>query len=47
MTGRGRREASERRSGIREVAGDGATGHSVKAFPFGEIGNAWERKPSG
>ena len=33
--------------GRREAAGDGATGRSVKAFQFGKIGSAEERKPSG
>ena len=33
--------------GGQEVAGDGATGRSVKAFQFGNIGNAYKRKPSG
>ena len=32
--------------GRREAAGDGATSHPVKAFQFGDIGNAYERKPS-
>ena len=32
--------------GGREAAGDGATGRSTKAFQFGEIGSAKERKPS-
>ena len=32
--------------GGREAAGDGATGRSVEAFQFGEIGNSLERKPS-
>ena len=44
MTGRGGRETSEKRSGIeeegREAAGDGTTSCSVKAFQFGNIGNA-------
>ena len=50
MTRRGGKEASDRGSGIRggrEAAGDGATGRSVEAFRFGDIGNAKERKPSG
>ena len=43
MTRRGSKKASERRSGIeggREAAGDGATGRSVEAFQFGDIGSA-------
>ena len=43
MTRRGSREASERRSGIRgglEGAGDGATGRTVDAFQFDDIGSA-------
>ena len=32
--------------GRREAAGNGATGRSVEAFQFGDIGNAQERKPS-
>ena len=47
MTCRGGREASEGNSKIREAVGDGATGRSVEAFQFGEIGNTWERKPFG
>ena len=33
--------------GRREAAGDGATSHPVKAFQFGGIGSAYERKPLG
>ena len=44
------REASDK-SGIgedeREAAKDGATSRAVKAFQFGDICNAKERKPSG
>ena len=43
MTRRGGKEDSERRRGIwegREAAGDDATGRSVEAFQFGEIGSA-------
>ena len=47
MTRRGGRIASKRRSEIGEEAGDGTTSHRVKAFQFGDIGNAYERKPSG
>ena len=31
----------------REAADDDATSRSVKAFQFGDISNALERKPSG
>ena len=40
MTRRGDKEALERDRGGREAASDGATGRSVEAFQFGEIGNA-------
>ena len=40
MTRRGGKEASERRRGIGEAAGDGATSRPVKMFQFGDIGNA-------
>ena len=33
--------------GGREAAGDGATSRSLKAFQFGDVGNAMKRKPSG
>ena len=44
MTGRGERSLEEKKRdrGEREAAGDGATGRSVKAFEFGDIGNAWK-----
>ena len=42
MALRGGKEASEKQrdKGGRETAGDGATGRSVEAFQFGEIGSA-------
>ena len=45
MTRRGGKEASVRSRGIGEdewqpPAGDGATGRSVEAFQFGDIGSA-------
>ena len=43
MTRREGRDAEEARSRIeemREAAGDGVTGRSVKTFQFGDIGNA-------
>ena len=45
MTRKGRRDYTSERSGIEEAAGNGATGCSVKAPEFGDVGTAEKRKP--